>query len=347
MEKASHYDIASWWTHITDEDCALIVRTNNGFLFYCHLDPKRFCQSPEVTEQYFKCLDMLRSGQEEKDDFYLEDACDWLLQPFEPLINQLAPATISLPVLTASGRPTLSQYLFPRPVFFILDAKDNQLQPIQVEDSREYAWRDSRLKLDDKFAKDLDQWTKTFHPSSIEVCYDDPRYVLIKPPTKVIVLEPGGQPVTCFFKPFSPSSRNAHTDIELDTHKKIVKARISPPHVQICRIYGLVGDESGLLGMLFPWIDKREVMSKWLVEESPSDLRRRWASQIEASVKKLHQEGIIWGDVKGDNVLIDKNDDAWVIDFGGSYTPGWVDPDKAGTLEGDEQGLRKIMDMLL
>ncbi|KAM5341169.1 hypothetical protein ACJ41O_015278 [Fusarium nematophilum] len=347
MAETSHYDIAFWWTHVTEEDCDLIVRTNNGWLFYCHIDPSRFCRSPEATEQYFKCLEMLRSGEEEKGDFYLEDTCDWLLQPFESLITQLAPATIPLPVLTASGRPTLSQYLAPHQVSCILDATDNQLQPIRVEDLQDYVWRTSTLKLDDDFAKDLDQWTQTFHPSSVEVCYDEPRYVLIKPPTQVIVTGPDGSPVTCFFKPFKASSRNARTNAELITHQKMAKAQITPPHVRICPIYGLVRDETGVLGMLFPWIEKREVLSKWLAEDSPADLRRRWASQIEETVEKLHQEGIIWGDVKAENVLIDKDNDAWVIDFGGSYTPGWVDPDKAGTLEGDEQGMRKIREMLL
>lgn len=48
MEKVSHYDIAQWWTHVTDEDCDLVVWTNNGWLFNCHLDPGQFCQLPEV-----------------------------------------------------------------------------------------------------------------------------------------------------------------------------------------------------------------------------------------------------------------------------------------------------------
>lgn len=87
-------------------------------------------------------------------------------------------------------------------------------------------------------------------------------------------------------------------------------------------------------------------MSRGLAERSPISSRRRWASQIDGSIKKLHQESIIWGDVKAENVPIDKNDDAWVIDFGGSYTPGWVDPEKAGSLEGDLQGLENIMGML-
>jgi serine/threonine protein kinase len=130
-------------------------------------------------------------------------------------------------------------------------------------------------------------------------------------------------------------------------HRKITTAQMPPPpHIRICSIYGLVRDENGLLGMLFPWIDKRVVLSRGLAERSPACLRRRWASQINGSIKKLHQEGIIWGDAKAENILIDKNDDAWVIDFGGSYTPGWVDEDKAGSLEGDMQGLGKIMDLL-
>jgi len=76
--------------------------------------------------------------------------------------------------------------------------------------------------------------------------------------------------------------------------------------------------------------------------------RRRWAAQIERSAEKLHQHGIIWEDVKAENVLIDKSgDDAWIVDCGGSYTPGWLDEDKAGTPEGDVQGLAKIMEILM
>lgn len=75
-------------------------------------------------------------------------------------------------------------------------------------------------------------------------------------------------------------------------------------------------------------------------------LRRRWADQITYSLGKLHERGVIWGDAKADNILIDENDEAWIINFGGSYTVGWVDKEKAGTLEGDMQGLAKTFDVL-
>jgi serine/threonine protein kinase len=50
--------------------------------------------------------------------------------------------------------------------------------------------------------------------------------------------------------------------------------------------------------------------------------KARWADQIRKSVQSLHQSGVIWGDGKPDNVLIDANDDAWLIDFGGGWTNG-------------------------
>ncbi len=201
--------------------------------------------------------------------------------------------------------------------------------------------------LNDDFARDLDQWAQSYHPSSIEVCYSHPQDVLIQPPTQVVVAGSDGRSVMCFFKPFGDSSRKPHTNIELANHRKIAMAHIpSPPQVRICGIYGLVHDQNALLGMLFPWIDKRAVLSKGLAERSPAEVRRLWASQIDAAIQRLHQEGIIWGDVKAENILIDKNDDAWVVDFGGSYTRGWVDAEKAVTLDGDMQGLAKIMEML-
>jgi serine/threonine protein kinase len=75
-------------------------------------------------------------------------------------------------------------------------------------------------------------------------------------------------------------------------------------------------------------------------------LKKKWSGQIKHTVAQLHRLGIVWGDIKVDNVLIDDNDDAIVLDFGGGNTVGWVDQDKHGTLEGDMQGLGKLLKML-
>ena len=40
--------------------------------------------------------------------------------------------------------------------------------------------------------------------------------------------------------------------------------------------------------------------------------------------------------------MVDAHDELWIIDFGGSYTEGWIDPEISETLEGDDMGLEKI-----
>lgn len=81
-------------------------------------------------------------------------------------------------------------------------------------------------------------------------------------------------------------------------------------------------------------------------DENTESLRRKWATQIEKTLRGLHDLGILWRDLKTDNVLINEDGDAVLLDFGGGNTHGWVDHDKYGTMEGEEQGLKKIMEAL-
>jgi tRNA A-37 threonylcarbamoyl transferase component Bud32 len=78
----------------------------------------------------------------------------------------------------------------------------------------------------------------------------------------------------------------------------------------------------------------------------PVALRSKWKEQVVSTVELLHKAGVIWGDVKADIVLIDDWDDAWVVDFGGSYLKRWVHEESAETLAGDAHGLAKIVGFL-
>lgn len=60
-------------------------------------------------------------------------------------------------------------------------------------------------------------------------------------------------------------------------------------------------------------------------------------------VEVLHASDLVWGDAKADNFLVDARGELWMIDFGGSYTPGWIDAEVADTLQGDEMGVGKIV----
>lgn len=70
------------------------------------------------------------------------------------------------------------------------------------------------------------------------------------------------------------------------------------------------------------------------IEDPPLEIRQRWMQQIEGTLSKLHSKRIVWGDVKSENVLIDGEWNAWVTDFGGGYTVGWVERELAETVEG-------------
>ncbi|RKK84168.1 hypothetical protein BFJ68_g15282 [Fusarium oxysporum] len=336
-------DLAYWQVHDTEDDCDLIIRSNSGHVFYCHICPSQFVRSPAITEQYFKCLELLRTGEVEIDDFYEEDAHEWLLNCFEPLIARLAPSS-ELQVVT---QPTLAHYYFPEQTFVChLKAVDDKLQPEQL-DTKNHGWSSPIVKFDSDFLTELNQWTQSYTPSQVQVCYDRTEDSLIKPPTCINITNQDGQPLKCFFKKFGLSFGPSHAKNELLVLKKITESQIPPPpQAYICRLVGVVRKGNGLLGMLLSWIDKKSVLSKTKASASSPELRKRWTTQIRNSLDSLHENDIIWGDVKGENVLIDQNDDAWIIDFGGSYTMGWVDEDKTGTLEGDEQGVAKILELL-
>lgn len=98
--------------------------------------------------------------------------------------------------------------------------------------------------------------------------------------------------------------------------------------------------------MLLGYIDGK-VLGHINLMRQPLEKRRSWAKQVEHTVMILHRHNIIWGDAKASNVLIDRKDErAWLIDFGGSYTEGWIEPELRESKEGDLQGLKKIVDFL-
>ncbi|KAF3063021.1 hypothetical protein CFAM422_010303 [Trichoderma lentiforme] len=342
VDKSPHWDVALWETHETEGDCTLVIRTDNGRAFYCQISPSRFHQSPTIKDQYFRCLNLLHSSDEE-DDFYMEDACDWLSKPFEPLITRLVPRTLKR---LGDELPTSAEYLFPSHFVCSLSATDEKLKTFEI-DSKNLDWGSPVMFVKQDFLDDLDRWTQSHHPNEVTICYDNPPDVLIKPPKRVLVDGKDDSQVKCFFKRFEISFGLKHAKMELDTHKRIAQAQLPPPSKTfICHLHGVVRDGNKLAGMLFTWINTKGVLSKARADQSTVQLKARWATQIKGTLEMLHHRNIIWGDVKAENILIDMNNNAWIIDFGGSYTVGWVEKDKAGTLKGDAQGLARILDIL-
>ena len=67
---------------------------------------------------------------------------------------------------------------------------------------------------------------------------------------------------------------------------------------------------------------------------------------IKDAIKYLHQQRLVWGYAKAGNILINKHRDAISVDFGGGFTDGWVDQEYCETIDGDLQGLRRIVSFI-
>lgn len=181
-----------------------------------------------------------------------------------------------------------------------------------------------------------------FSPAEIEICVSNHSEAYSKLPRKVLA---GG--AMCFFKPLDYDDTRAAIR-ELAIYKQMEISGLSDK-VQVPRLIGVVQDEQGsyIIGFLLSWVDcSNRTLECSLGLETPSTLRRKWDMQVTTTLACLHQAHLIWGDVKAANILIDINEDAWIIDFGGGYTRGWVGKDKMETVEGDKEGLSKIKQFL-
>jgi serine/threonine protein kinase len=103
----------------------------------------------------------------------------------------------------------------------------------------------------------------------------------------------------------------------------------------------------GLIGLLLTYIDNKGTLTDvapW--PDCTDEDRFRWLRQIRDSVEYLHAAGVAWGGAKPENLLVDREGNACLAGFGGSYTPGWVDREKRETIERDRQGVERIDEWL-
>jgi hypothetical protein len=115
---------------------------------------------------------------------------------------------------------------------------------------------------------------------------------------------------------------------------------------RVPRLEGLVGEGKGegVIGFLTNYIEtSRDLGDLHMLQDDVdtilSSRREKWAGQIKRVVGQLHDQGVIWGDATPRNILIDREDNAWLVDFGGGFN---FNRELMDTIEGDLEGLREI-----
>ncbi|KAJ5125067.1 uncharacterized protein N7515_008892 [Penicillium bovifimosum] len=336
------YTLGPFRSSIHDKDSQLNVFVSNKH-FQIELKAANFEKSPTLLADYLQYLehlepDYLPESDEELDSDPLEELAEWALECFLPILR-------GIPPLDIHRKYTLHDCLFPEVFHYSLGVHQDKLSPIFLDKVGEKRFLGALLP------EQLDYSTFPIYRSDqIEISIPDESNSLPAVPRKVYIQEQHNQ--VAFLKSVSAGDVNS-TCRELSAYTKIQSALFSKP-IYASRLLGIVRIPSSgrIVGLLLSYIEFKDNTSDYTtllcVGKGPQyvSMRQKWLSQITQSIEGLHACGAVWGDAKPDNVLIDTQLDAYLIDFGGGYTRGWVDKELANTAEGDLQGLKRISEFL-
>lgn len=314
---------------------SLTIMCNGGRL-YVRIDPKDLQNAPGNQSSFLKEFQRLRDSRDED----LEAFEDWAIQPCHAFLRQLSrtqidpesftlqsyfdpPTTIFLKLVCAEG----SLRAIPDPGISSLDKRDLTLgiSPLDLAIPQNQLRDVSRVK-----ASQL-KVVPGPHPAHSEFC-DFPQLVQMK----------GHSYVWSFQAALDDVSFNR----ELRTYLHFERS-VHDGQIRIPKFLAVVEwDDSGLMmGFLTEYIHHKGTL-RGAARDAPQRVREKWMQQIERTLSGLHSLEIVWGNVIPDNVLVDVDDNAHIIDFGGGYSPDWVDESIQDTKKGDLQGISRIRDFL-
>jgi serine/threonine protein kinase len=99
------------------------------------------------------------------------------------------------------------------------------------------------------------------------------------------------------------------------------------PMIAVVVGYSPFEDTSYVDGMLLRYCSKGAIKQLLKYSDPPvsSERKRRWAAQIAHGISNIHKAGLIHGDLRCENVVVDENDDAYVADLqnGTTWMRGW------------------------
>ncbi|RAH68479.1 uncharacterized protein BO66DRAFT_455133 [Aspergillus aculeatinus CBS 121060] len=138
---------------------------------------------------------------------------------------------------------------------------------------------------------------------------------------------------------------------EISMLRKMEQCSEGGRSLRVPELEGIIGIGTQYAGLLMTYIPSPASLADLMTADIGSEVaiaeRQKWYDLIADAVHTLHRNGLVWGDVKAANVVIDGvHRDAWLVDFEGGTTPGWVDDSISGTEAGDLQGLSKIRALL-
>ncbi|KAJ3498978.1 hypothetical protein NLG97_g705 [Lecanicillium saksenae] len=271
-------------------------------------------------------------------DMTIDDCFAWAVQPFIVLFNEIAPKPS--PTLEI----TLDDYFNYDSYCCHLRATYDSLEPGPVElleTIPSFIPEEYETESSNQENPEVSALFPTFPLSVIEIVSDRPEDKFDEEPRLVRV-----QGSEYFFKSFEALGEDIGRS-EIRKYEEMAKANLSPES-HISRLFGIAQDDQGkVVGIMLHRIHhENTTLEDVILTTTPESTRKRWRDQIRQSLEALHAAGIAWGDARAGNVIVDVQGDAWITNFAGGYTKGWVDKDRTGAIASDIQGFSRIEELL-
>ncbi|CAD6440317.1 6b2964ed-6bd9-4dc1-8a24-0f29d21cb5c2 [Sclerotinia trifoliorum] len=267
-------------------------------------------EQTEASKYERECLQLLHAIQSEDEIEYnpedpdpLEAIFDWVVTPFLPIFQTLPPQLSSTPQMQ-----TLYEYFNPPTLFFTLKVVQGKLTPIATPaNSHSLEYLIPSMKLPPIV---LDADLPTFQPSNIYT-HCDLRSEGAQFPTKVF-----GDHLPYFYKATS-HGRSTAIEREIDLLLRLERTGLTRK-IRIPKLCGYVkvDKKDKVMGLLLTYIEYQDTLQGILRQKPDITLRKKWFFDIENMLRLLHETGIVLGDAKADNILIDNTNEVWMIDFG-------------------------------
>lgn len=291
-----------------------------------------------------------------------DEALDPIYEAAETIISSAESAAQEL---GPNQHKSLHSILYPKSLHYRLQSASSaggslSLVPISPQEACTISFEDGQALLDYKMDIELIDTLPRFSTNQIQVVEE-----LVSGGGIVCLSKIDGHDGSFLCKARRDGVQNPSLEREIDCLQKILQAASSlksanddctnPLH-RIPMLHGYVAHPSNgvILGFLREWVpcefslrDLQDMTDAENGAQPPSRaLRRKWADQIKETTEILHSIGVVWGDVKLSNVIVNSQNNACLIDFGGGWTEGWVDEKLQETIQGDEQGVARILKIL-
>jgi tRNA A-37 threonylcarbamoyl transferase component Bud32 len=322
--------------HAGEDDGGEIIFEFNGKHIAVSVFPGRL--SPDVERHLIGLFSKATSDDlgDEYDDL-VDEILDVILDAGRAIFRRVAPS----PAPNPSGED-LHSLLYPETLHFRLQSVGNKPTIVSINSNDSYA---TEAQFDQEVDSDLqiDSELPQYSSQQIQVLET---FVGSGAVSRVLVQ---GQEMLCKARKSGLLDQNLERELfSLQTIK--ASSRESKP-IRTPQLIAYVkhAGNGHIIGLLREWIPSGVLggsLKAVCTSTAGKERKEKWAAQIRETVNQLHEMGIVWGDGKPSNVIIDSNDNAWLIDLAGGWTDGWVGEEIADTVEGDEQAVRNIFEFL-